>query len=582
MLGIYTRLSKEDGESNSIKNQKREAIQFAESKGLPYEVYDEGEGISGGLDIEFRPQFERMLADMSSGKITAVHARDSNRIARNTYTWVEFLKAVYDNNIKVYYSGVLQNLDTPEGKLQAQILSGFNAYQIDKQSYLTKRSLLDNVLEGKAHGKSTPLGYKADSNGYVVIDDKEKPIVEKIYQMCLAGKGSTTIRHYLNDNNIPTRYNKGKGTFKIVNRDTGKVTHKKKSDVKWSDRQVQSILQNPMYKGKRKWNDKLIDCPAIFDETYWDNVQTQYKLNANSKNTGKKVDHKYLLKGLLECNNCHRNYYGRTRVSKKDNYYMCSSKRYKDLNCTNRSINIDVLDEFIWGLMYDDNLYESMVKMITEGDNPKKLDALKEKVAEYTKKIKNIEKREEKNLIRLNEDRISDSQFSKLQKMNKAEIKTLKELLARDMEEVNVIENHKRNLKQFTKERDNFSTARMSEAVAGTGKLKLAHKVDTIVAPYNEKKRVLQKYIKRIFIEYNKEHRVYIIRTSFKLPIEETAHFIDDNYLYSLNTKNNIVTELSFGQNTRYTENTYNRTLEKLLSKELKDNLTLSKKTSKA
>ncbi|WP_010182778.1 recombinase family protein [Aquimarina agarilytica] len=579
MLAIYTRLSREDGESNSIENQLREAKQFADKEGFKYEIYNEGEGVSGGAELKYRPEFEKMLADISSSKITAVYARDSNRIARNTIVWGKFLTEVYSKNVQVYYSGVLQNLDTPDGRLQAQILSSFNAYQIEKQSYLTKRSLMDNVLEGKAHGKSTPLGYKADKDGYIVVDDEEKPIVEKIYQMCLAGKGSTTIRHYLNNNNIPTRYNKGKGTFKIINRDTGKVTHKKKSDVIWSDRQVQSILKNTMYKGKRKWKGKkkdehiFVDCPAIFDETYWDKVQTQYKLNANSKNTGKKVDHKYLLKGLLECNNCNRNYYGRTRVNKKDNYYMCSSKRYKDLNCNNRSINIDVLDEFIWGLMHDDNLYDNVIKMISEGENPKKLSALKEKITGYTNKIKNIKKREGKNLDRLNNDVISDSQFIKLKKANEAEIKTLKELLARDNEEVTIIESQKVNLKQFTMEHDLLSKGRMSKAVADSGKLKLAHTVNTIAAPYNEKKRVLQKYIKRIFIQYNKEHKGYIIKISFKLPIDDVLHFIADNYLYSLDTKNNIVTELSYGQNTRYTEGTYNKTLQKLLSKELRESL---------
>ena len=51
---------------------------------------------------------------------------------------------------------------------------------------------------------------------------------------------------------------------------------------------------------------------------------------------------------MLRCGRCGRNYYGRTRISKKDNYYTCSSKRITNHNCGNRSLNIDILDDIIW------------------------------------------------------------------------------------------------------------------------------------------------------------------------------------------------------------------------------------------
>jgi site-specific DNA recombinase len=54
------------------------------------------------------------------------------------------------------------------------------------------------------------------------------------------------------------------------------------------------------------------------------------------------------LKGVLTCSICNRNYYGRSRVSLKDNAYVCSSKRYKDLICGNRGINITILDKLVW------------------------------------------------------------------------------------------------------------------------------------------------------------------------------------------------------------------------------------------
>lgn len=540
---------------------------------MQFSLYNEGEGISGALPIEERPELEKLIEDIKNNLCHAVWFRNQNRLGRSMETHIAFITACLKYKTEVYFDNKLFDYTDPTEDLIGNVLSALNTYTAKLQSKQTKRSLLDNVLEGKAHGKSTPLGYKADAKGYIVIDEAEKPIVETIYRMCLEGKGSTTIKHYLNDNNIPTRYNKGKGTFKIKNKYTGKVSEKNKSDVKWSDRQVQSILKNPMYKGKRKWNDKLIDCPAIFDEAYWNKIQTQYKLNTHSKNTGKKVDHKYLLKGLLECSKCNRNYYGRTRVNKRDNYYMCSSKRYKDLNCTNRAINIDVLDDFVWGLMYEDSLYDNMVAMVEKGDNSKRLQKLKDNIEANKKTINTLKKRIDKSEDYLLNERISESKQLAFKKKKETEIITLREINANDEEELYMLENQKTSIKQFTKERDKFAKFRMSASVKSSKKLKLVNSKDNIIAPYNDKKRVLNNYVKRIFIEYSKEHKVYVIRTSFKLPIDDTLHFIDDNYLYSYDTKNSVIMELASGQNSRFTEATYDRTLKKLLSKELMENL---------
>lgn len=46
MLGIYTRLSKQDEESNSINNQLREGKQFAtDFHYSDIKIYNEGEGV---------------------------------------------------------------------------------------------------------------------------------------------------------------------------------------------------------------------------------------------------------------------------------------------------------------------------------------------------------------------------------------------------------------------------------------------------------------------------------------------------------------------------------------------------------
>ena len=569
MIGIYTRLSQEDDLSNSIENQLREGKAFA--NGRPFVLYNEGEGISGKSDIKKRPQFHKLLEDIEKGTIQVVWARNQNRVERNRYTFAKFLKILIANGAKLFYADKEYNLNDPSVKLQLGILSDINEYIVDNQSYQTKKSLLDNVLEGKAHGKSTPLGYTTDDKGYLMVDEDEKHIVEKIYQMCLEGNGSTTIRHYLNGKKIPTRYKKQldnikdekkyKSTFKVKNKHTGKIAHKKKSEVIWSDTQIQAILKNPMYKGKRRWNDSLIDCPAIFNEFYWEKVQEQYKKNKDSNNTGKKVDHLYLLKGVLECVECGRNYYGRTRANKKDNFYMCSSKRYKHENCTNRSINIDALESFIWSTMFENKtIFNKVQQAFKDGGLDTRKVELENKVKGYQQTLKALDKEYKKSIDLVVRGVVEENDILETKNRVVRETNKINEFLTNDENELKSLGNETFILTQLKHDLDfgsqtgsdwdiidEFIGSEEFEEIADPERRKLAkdrfdqlnkgdrdkREKSAIVeqTPFNKKNEIIGKYLKRIYIQYDKGSKIYTLKIDYNLPIENEFYYIDSNYI---------------------------------------------------
>ncbi|TDT44955.1 DNA invertase Pin-like site-specific DNA recombinase [Maribacter spongiicola] len=559
MIGIYTRLSVEDDISTSIENQINEGKVFAKNR--KYEIYNEGEGISGRADIKDRPVLDKLMRDIATDKINIVWFRNQNRLERNSETFIAFSSLAKRKKIEVYFNDKQMDWNDPTNYLQSSILTAINSYQAELQSYQTKKVLLNRVLEGKAHGKSTPLGYTKDDEGYLIINNEEKPIVEKIYEMCLEGNGSTTIKHWLNDNNIPTRYSKRDGTFKIKNANTGKITHKKKSDVIWSDKQVQDILKNPMYKGKRRWKDKLIDCPKIFNEFYWEKVQVQYEKNKDSNNTGKKVDHLYLLKGLLECGECGRNYYGRTRISKKDNYYMCSSKRYKQEKCTNRSINIDVLESFVWTTIFENRtIFQKVQTAFKDGGLDKKKVELENKIKDYQKTLKALDKEYKKSIDLVVRGVVEESDITETKNRVVRETNKINEHLTNDENELKSLVNETFILTQIKHDLD-FGVQTgidwgIINEIVGNGQFeditdlkrrKLAkdrydqlnkdvidnREKSAIVehTPYNKKKEVLTKYLKRIYIQYDKESKIYTLKIDYDLPIEDESYYIDSNYI---------------------------------------------------
>ena len=322
MLAIYTRLSREDSESSSIENQLREGKSFAKDNGFnDIKIYNEGEGVSGGADIKDRPKLFKLLQDINNDEVSAVWFRNQNRLERSSNTWHIFTTEAKKHNVEIYFNDKLFDFENPQDNLFGTITSALNQYQKDLQSAQTKRTLKDNASEGRVWSV-VAYGYKSD-NGFLAIDETEAEIVKEIYGLSLSGMGTRTIANRLNERGVPTRKNK------IFRPHT-----------------VQSVIKNPLYKGKRIFSGEVFKSPAIVTSEYWQKVNDN--LENNRTHSGKKVEYKYLLKGLLKCSKCGRNYYGRKRSNKRDNFYMCSSKRFSDLNCSSRGINIDILDSLIW------------------------------------------------------------------------------------------------------------------------------------------------------------------------------------------------------------------------------------------
>lgn len=535
MLGIYLRLSIEDEESNSIDNQLREGLAFAKKHHLKHKIYNEGKGVSGASALIARPVFKELLDDIEAGNINMVWSRNQNRISRSRVVFGKFLSAVDGKDVKVFFSDVEYDLNDPTAKLILGIFNEFNSYQVELQSQQTKKALLDNAKEGKAFG-ITPYGYTTDENGYFKINETESKIVKRIFALSLDGVGTRTIAQTLNDEGIPTRYNTiNEGTITVKNKDTGKLTTRNKTAVRWAQNTVRGILKNTIYKGQRNWNDETFDLPQlqILDPHYWQKVNEN--LINNSNNRGKSVEHKYLLKGLLECFNCGRNYYGRTRVSKKDNYYMCSSKRYKNSTCNARSINIDVMESFIWDVMMSGNLYNKMIKTFADGGTEKRRNELSELIKSHRTKLDNLENERKRMINAVITGVLKENEVEGERKRITSAENDYSERLRKDSAELFELKNETRILEDIN---ENLGYLKWNDEHYAKHLMRLdaKRKRDKAFKPsFNEKQRILKKYIRRILIGNDSGKSIYILTVKYNLPIADETYLIDYNYLSALN-----------------------------------------------
>lgn len=508
MLGIYCRISQlKEGTDRSIDDQAKAGISLANKLNVPYILYTD-EGLSGTLNINDRPQLSQLINDIVSGNIDKVYVYDQSRLERSPEARFQLNKIFDEFKIDLYTDGGLVGKDI-ESEFSGDLMSIINSYYVKVTSQKIKRVLKGNAENNRVHSV-LPYGFQKGKNNKMIIHIEESEIIKQIFSLSLSGIGTNKIAETLNHQGVPTRYNKiKKGTITHIDKYDGRKTIKRKEDVKWSGNTIRSIIKNTVYKGWKKWGDELYPCPQILDEFYWQKVNDN--LSKNRNNSGKKVDHKYLLKGLLRCGKCGRNYYGKRRVDLSDNYYMCSSKRFKSLNCGNRSINIDILDKLIWTKFIGDGyLSKYITEYLDSNKNNDHLKIIEEEHNQVEKELSAIKKKKDKSLELVFAGLISDKDIAdKMKSLNRQEADLLLKL------------NHLSNqIAQFTESK-----------IFNSGSLNELNNVKDI--NFNTRREVLHKYIKLINIYWNSDN-TYYIEINFNLPdMNNVVYALDRNYKYA-------------------------------------------------
>ena len=506
-LGIYCRISRaKDGNDLSIPDQKQKGIKKAKELGLPFELYVD-EGKSGASDkIEDRPEFERFIADVMNGKLSAVYAYDQSRFERNPKVRFAINEIFKKNNVD-YYTELdgMVDLNDPQAEFFGDLLSVINKYHVTVTKIKVKSALKTRVESGKAHS-ILPYGYKKDENGSLIIDQEESDIIRKIFDLSLSGIGTRTIADYLNENGVQTRYNKIQiGTISTKNRYTGTITVTDKKDIKWAGNTIRNIIKNTIYKGERVYSGEVYKVPEIINSTKWDKVQKNLANNRN--NTGKKVEHRYLLKGLIRCGVCGRNMYGRSRISKHDNYYMCSSKRIKGETCGNRSINIDKLEAFIWDRFFKGNDFIDRIKQEFANDGTKLIE-LKKQIDTLNSKLNSLNNEKKHAVELVIKGTLSESDFKigigKTDKDIDHTTISLNELKQR----LHVLENNTKIIKKYKDEFVHFTTN----------------------TTFQQKKKIVNDFIENIVVKYDDFMDSYNIDIQFKLAIDKESYQTYDNF----------------------------------------------------
>ena len=356
----YIRLSKEDenqGPSQSVTNQKSLLDEFVKTHGLQvYDTYiDDG---WSGTNFD-RPGFQKMIADIESGRVNMVITKDLSRLGRDYILTGHYLERYFPEHC-VRYISLLDGIDTGVESSANDItpfraiMNDMYAKDISKKIKSVKR---DKQRKGKFIGGKPMYGYKMHptEKNAIVVDPDAAAVVRRIFAMAAEGTSCRQIAVQLNEEGVPTpavycgweqQYN---GSY----------------SGKWSSERISSMLQNETYignmvQGKRvKASYKSPKCICkkredwiVVEHTHEPLVDTETfrkvgRLLRSRKSTRcRKYD--FLLKGFIFCHECGHPLAVLNRPNTKGEdvlYFVCRTyQRFtKNSACTSHCIKEEVV-----------------------------------------------------------------------------------------------------------------------------------------------------------------------------------------------------------------------------------------------
>ena len=310
-------------------------------------------GISG-TNTKKREEFNRMIADCRAGKIDMISTKSISRFARNTLDCLNYVRELKELGIGIIFEKENINTLDAKGEVLLTILSSLAQDE--------SRSISENCtwgirrrFEAGKHKMSTKrfLGYDMGENGKLEINQKQAPIVKRLYQEFLEGKTADYIK-------------------RIFEREGVKNWN---GSTKWQATTLISMLENEKYKGdallqksytvdfltkKRVQNQGEIqmyyvedDHDAIIEPRIWECVQLEIErrkryLEEHGTNSYSRNTERNPFASKIVCGSCNKvfsrkGWRSSTGIDRK--VWQCS-ERYKVkgvMGCGNRHVEEETL-----------------------------------------------------------------------------------------------------------------------------------------------------------------------------------------------------------------------------------------------
>ena len=361
---LYSRLSSEDrndGESNSIQNQKKLLEKYCRDNGYRRFKHYEDDGYSG---TNFnRPGFQDMLSDIKAGKVARVICKDMSRFGRD-YLQVGMFTDMLFPQLGVHFIAVSDGVDSTRGDNEfTAIRNIFNEMFARDTSKKIRATYQTRQRMGEHITSIPPYGYikHPEDNKKWIVDEEAATIVQRIFSLCIEGRGPMQIAKCLKAQKIltPSHYMVSKGIptpTKLSADPYGWHSHvisEMLSKLEYLGHTVNFKTHKPSYKEKKciiltpdQWGIHENTQEPIIDEGTFLTVQN---LRQVKRRRVTRMGEMGMFSGLLYCADCGgRMYMSRSRsYDPKLYHYVCSTYQKDRTLCTTHTIHTVVLEEVV-------------------------------------------------------------------------------------------------------------------------------------------------------------------------------------------------------------------------------------------
>jgi len=318
---IYTRKSTTAGLDqafNSLDAQREACAAYIQRQvgwtGLD-ERYDDG-GFTGA-NIE-RPAFQRLLADVGTGKIDVVVVYKVDRLSRSLLDFAQVMDQF--NTGGAAFVSVTQNFSTADamGRLTLNMLMSFAEFEREMIGERTRDKLHAARRKGHWTGGSVPLGYTVEHKK-LVVHEPEAELVREIFALYGEHHAVLAVVRALHERNRLT-----------------------KSGRPWTKNDVLRILKNPIYAGYMAAGDQLCEGEhsAVIERAVFARTQAQLAAGTKVKKTAGR-NPAYLLRGVLHCGDCGAAFTSASTTSGRTlyRYYRCVTRdKQGNTACTSQPL----------------------------------------------------------------------------------------------------------------------------------------------------------------------------------------------------------------------------------------------------
>ena len=373
ITALYERLSRDDeqqGESNSIVNQKKYLEDFAKARGFRNIRHFTDDGYTG---TNFnRPGFNALLEEINAGNVAVVIIKDMSRIGRN-YLQVGFYTEIMFPEKGVRFIAVNNNIDSdnPTENEFTPFLNIMNEWYAKDTSKKIRAVFRNRMESGLRCSGAIPYGYcrRPGDKQQLYVDEEAAVVIRRIFRMAAGGMGISRIAETLTAEKvlIPAAHQeKAEGTESRH--------HNYYDPYCWNNSTVIGIIERQEYLGhtvlgktvsenfktkkRRKASpDELLIFPdthePIIDQETWDLAN---KLRKRSPKKVANGTYTHRLSGLIFCADCgarmgysapsqDRIVAGTARDS--DSSYQCGNFRNRFHGCSSHFIKASDLEAAI-------------------------------------------------------------------------------------------------------------------------------------------------------------------------------------------------------------------------------------------